>query len=355
MIECSGKTFFAVSDAVTGRMCRMGKEDVNFSDGARILIWDGDRELTEAALRGAVGVVFPKGLPDHRIKGALRIAEFCRLPVLRVNCGLDSLISDAWEKIAILDAAGQKLFVNPDLETINGYFGSRTRKKARNTCFMLQYEGSAEAHEGAERFDGIAVGEEYTRGKSEEEIYELLCDIADKNTGTQIVAAAGFGGTDEFCSAVRAIYRAGVWGRFSLLCCGVRTPEQADECISIIHREFCRLDTEGREFNGFIPKGIAVEAPLMLLSRPKHRMIDFFCADFDSLRRLLSGSGDVNVGQERTAEYISAFIKTAGDRSIALKGVKGISEGALRGLEDTGAISHIYASRQSAERIGQWI
>ncbi len=355
MIEWSGKSVFPASDAVTGRMCHAGRAAYETSDSARILIWDGECELTDAALRTAVGVVFPKGLPDSKLKSALRVAEFCRLPALRVNCTPECLSQDAQKKIAILDTAGGKLFVNPDLETINSYLSRKKSKKARNVCFLSEYDGNARSVYTDGQLDGVVVRTECTRRDCEEELYEKLCDVADTHTGMQIVGWASFSGRESFSCAVRAVYRAGVWGRFSLLCDGIYTPEQADECLSVIHREFCRLDAEGREFNGFIPKGICVATPLILLSSIKNRMIDFFCADFETLRRLLSGSTDKRVGEKQTAQYISAFVKASGEKKLALKGIGAISPEALHILAQTGCLSEIYADAQTASIIKRWL
>ena len=355
MIEWSGKSYFTVPDAVTGRMCQADKVTHEPSDSARILIWNGECDLMDAALSTAVGVVFPNGLSDSKLKSALRVAEFCRLPALRVNCTHERLSQDSQKKIAILDTAGGKLFVNPDLETINSYLGRKKAKKARNVCFLSEYSVNAPSKYCDTQLDGTVIRIECSQRECEEQLYEMLCDVADTHTGMQIVGVASFNGREAFSTAVRAVYRAGVWGRFSLLCDGIYTPEQANECLSVIHREFCRLDAEGREFNGFIPKGICIATPLLLLSSIKSRMIDFFCADFQALRRLLSGSADKTVGEKQTAQYITAFLKASGEKRLALKGVGGISSESLHILADTDCLCEIYADAQTASTLKRWL
>ncbi|MBQ9112036.1 MAG: hypothetical protein IJY08_00470 [Clostridia bacterium] len=355
MIECSGKTFFSSADAVTGRLWRIGKGDGVSSDMAKILLWDGSAELSDALLRTAVGVVFPMGISDDELKRASRLAEFRRLPAIRINCGLDGILGDACEKIAILDSERKKLYINPDLETINSFFGVKARKPPKNISVLSEYS-DAPLPDG---FDGLIVGKALPTLAGEDEAYEYFCDIADKNMGLSIVATADLGSDDEhgdsFISRVRAIYRAGVWGRFSLLCTSVNTPDRADTCISLMHKAFCGLDSEGREFNGFIPKGIAISTPLMLLSRPKHRIIDFFCMDFARLRRLMTDSRDIQTGDVATAEYISAFAREAATSKITLRSGGALTPEALRRLTADDTVSQIYATPNELRKVRQWV
>ncbi|MBE6577496.1 MAG: hypothetical protein E7653_05100 [Ruminococcaceae bacterium] len=332
MIECSGVCYFKGAEAVTGRLCQSGKPVSR--DTAQILLWNGKDELSEAMLSSAVGVVFPNDLGESAIEKASRLAEFCRLPALGVNFS-PALANDS---IAILDSAHSKLYVNPDLETINCYFGAHTRQAKRNTNTLLETSGTVRVADTTHC--GLVAGR--THELDEQKYYEYLCELADTNTGAELVACANACDSDRFISDTRAIYRAGVWGKFSLLCTCVCTPEHADELVMLLHKVFCMLEDEGREFNGFIPKGILVDTPLLLLSKPKHSVIDFFCLDFERLRKGLSASQDPRVGETDTARYIEEFAKKARGARISLRGTDNARPNVLSELLETVAPHRIY-------------
>ena len=352
MIEYCGKTFFSSADVVTGRLWTMGRDEGETSDVAKILLWTNETDMSDRLLRSAVGIVFPDGISEEELRRASRSAEFRHLPAIRLNCPSDSILTALNERIAILDSGHKRLYVDPDLETINSFFGARAKKVPRELSILSEV-----CHfplpDGC---DGLVVGQQLSADTSEDEAYEYFCEIADKNTGMSIVAVAEFShnstdSADSFISRVRAIYRAGIWGRFSLLCTSVHTPAHADSCIALMHKAFCQLDREQREFNGFIPKGITISTPLMLLSRPKHRMIDFFCIDYPRLRTLMTDTIHTDVGADETAKYISAFIREASTAKIALRSKGTLTSNIIDSLGGDDVISQIYAMPSEISRL----
>ena len=346
MIECSGKPLCFATETVTGRLWNAGRGDGALTECAKIVFWNGESELTDTLLRTAVGVVFPSTLEDEKASYAARLAEFCRLPALCIDKG--AIEGDGvYERIAILDARHGKLYVNPDLEVINAYFDTATRKKPRNICGVL--EGDALGVEGA---DALFVGSSFPHTATESEAYEFFCDIADKNTGVSLVACADLSyGIDSFISRVRAIYRASVWGRYSMLCRGIHTEKDAEICVSLIHHVFCRLDSEGREFNGFIKKGMTVDTPIMLLSRGQAKLFDFFLLDIPRLRYLFTSSNVPEDGLESLVRYIEAFSKSVGKASIALRIDLDTPIPTLRELAAGIPISDLYSDVSTLRRV----
>ncbi len=332
MIECSGVCYFNTAEAVTGKLCSSAK--TGSSDTARILLWNGKDELSEALLSSAVGVVFPNDISENAKNTASRLAHFCRLPALGVTFPAE-LSSDS---IAILDSSHAKLFVNPDLETINNYFGAHTRDKKPSIRYML--ETSTAASVADTPYSGLVARAHHSL--NEQKYYEYLCELADTNTGAELVACADASDTERFVADTRAIYRAGVWGRASLLCTSVFTPEHADELVMLLHKVFCMLEDENREFNGFIPKGILVDTPLLLLSKPKHSVIDFFCLDFEKLRYALCASNDTRIGEADTSRYIEEFAKKAHGARLSLRGTENVSKQTLSALFDNVSPRSIY-------------
>jgi hypothetical protein len=336
MIECSGVCYYNTAEAVTGRLCETAKARLSSSDSAQILFWDGKDELSDTLLSSAVGVVFPSDLPSSAIDKASRLARTCHLPALGVS------LSAGIPKngIAILDASLSKLFVDPDLDTINAYFGAHKRERKRwrrmlETTDIVSLSGTP--------YCGVVA--RLRRDSNEQKHYELLCEIADANTGAELVACADSADPDSFSDEVRAIYRAGVWGRFSLLITA-RTPDELDNRVYLMHKAFSMLQAERREFNGFIPKGLLVDTPLVLLSSPRTDALDFFCFDFEKLRRLLASSLTPSVGENDTIRYIVDFVKRVPNARISLRGLEYASEQALAELMDIERVYWVYEKQR---------
>jgi hypothetical protein len=338
MLECSGTSFFTVPDAVTGRLCLADKMRGGTDEGAKILLWNGTSELSDSLLSAAVGIVFTENVVGDALTHAQRLAEFRRLPSLYLKNGISAPLRNS---IAILDSSSHRLFVDPDLETINTYFGARSRKKPTALSMILETNAPLSARERTH--NGISISGALPNDASEDICYEYLCDVADVSMGTEIIATADMRDTEAFVRRVRAIYRAGVWGRFSLLCTSVSTPEMTNACISLLHEVFCMLDREAREFNGFIPKGILIDTPLMLLSAPKDKMLDFFVLDYERLRYLLTSCAAACVGESETARYLIDFADKTHNAKVFIRGLSSATNKTLDTLLNTDLFHGIYS------------
>lgn len=284
MIEYSGKRLTTARDAVTGKLLTAKSLYSKKSDGAAILIWDGNCELSIDLLDSSVGIVLPEFLDPDKKRFAAHLAEFCHLPAICLSSTPLFGENASHYDIAILAPIQGKLFVNPDIETVSSYLCSQPHGASKRLSVLTTDSNTWDP------CDGVVIGKNLERFNDEESAYEYLCEIADKNTGVKLVTEIPFGESyDVFSARVSALYRAGVWGRFSLLCTEIKTPQRAIECISVIQSVFCQLDSTRREFNGFMPKGISVDTPLLLLDPPKSRSLDFLCFDIPSLCKSFSG------------------------------------------------------------------
>ena len=312
MIEYSGKRATTARDTVTGKLLTAKSLYSKKADGAAILIWDGECELSTELLDGAVGIVLPECLGSDKKRFAAHLAEFCHLPAICLSCPPPIEDAPSHHKIAILAPMQGKLFVDPDIETVSSYLCSHPHCINKRLSVLST---DAPAPEGC---DGIVIGKALERHNDEESAYECLCEIADKNTGVKLLTEIPLGeNTDIFSSRVSALYRAGVWGRFALLCTNIKTPQRALECVSLVESVFCRLDSSNREFNGYIPKGISVDTPILLLDPPKSRTLDFLCFDVPSLCK--SFSGGISHDPLLIGEYLLTSKKKAAPAEISLK------------------------------------
>lgn len=302
MVEFSGKTLVRAHERVTGRLCFAVSGNVpTDTEGTKIVFWDGVCNFPEALLRFAVGMV----LPDCAEHTAKEKASRLGIPVLTVENISDIFGECGKHRVAVLDTSISRLYIDPDIETVSRLlYEKRRHENAEISKLAVCSEDLMRVPQG---FDGL-VGKPL--GGSEESAYEYLCELADRNTGSRIVAAlCGNGGADKVTALVRAAYRSGVWGRFSILFCGIRLPDEASVCIEALHRAYRELDAAGREFNGFMPKGIAVETPIMLMYPDGLSAFDFFCFDTDKLAELFGGGAEKELCIPHILKYAETFAR----------------------------------------------
>ena len=279
VVEYSGNTVFGNGEVVTGRICDSNNaRSEALSGGARIVWWNGVDRVSELVMRTAVGLIAPAEYAWRACAIALAYA----VPVMCMT--VTAVSSTAFiGAVAILDTAKQRLYVDPDVDMISSVLvGDMARAPRRLTRLAM-----TDSTLLPESFDGLVMD---CNGEDADAEYRRLCDVSDANTGARIVATVRFdGGSAEFCRRVSNVFRAGVWGRFSLLCSGVYTPSGWRACALAIHSVFRELDVSGREFNGFIPRGIVIDTPRLLLDVVLMGELDLYCFDVDALIRRFCG------------------------------------------------------------------
>ncbi len=201
-------------------------------------------------------------------------------------------------QIAILDPKESKLLISPDLEALHHYtVQTATHSMETQLPSPICIHGkplrlSAIVSTGSivPKSDAEGWLMESPLG-SEESMYEHYCDMADRAAGIPIAAVIRLRDRENeesrLCAELRALFRSSVYGRFSLLFRGILTEHHLRYAMNTLHRVFCELESEGREFNGYLPKGIVLDAPLLLLDPPKLDAWDLLCIDQMRINRLL--------------------------------------------------------------------
>jgi len=262
----------------------------------RIVSYDRSSELSgkEAAL---IVVEDNSGIPDD-LK-AVGIIALCHNSITS-HCpviSLSHLPKDCEGKIALLDPAAGALFVSPDITTVNQYksvIGCPIRKKAplRLPCgkairILSVPRGIWEVpREG----DGYLIDIEdmiFTGEDLEERLYEAYRDSAEKSVGVSIIAKIN--SVEYRYEQIRALMRGGVYGSFSVLFGGILTISDADKALTYLRRAYCELELEGREFNGYLPRGLYIDTPYLLSISEEIRGFDFFVYDTEKILRLMTG------------------------------------------------------------------
>lgn len=159
----------------------------------------------------------------------------------------------------------------------------------------------AEENKNDGETSGILVDCKEILEDSEEPLYERIRSLAEETPEREIGILVQSDFKEATETQIKAIFRAAVYGELFLVFGDVFTNEDAELAKDCANRAFRSLLEEGREFNGFIPKGILVDTPLALLSHISEQGFDFFCIDEKRLIRLLVGG---KVGYEDMARRI---------------------------------------------------
>ena len=122
----------------------------------------------------------------------------------------------------------------------------------------------------------------------EESIFEAYRDVAERAFGVPITVIAEY--DVFFGERIRAILRSAVYGEFSLLLRGILCEKDLKNALSSISRIFCELETDGREFNGYIQRGICIDSPMLLHQPLSSDGIDVCVIDAERLINLMTNN-----------------------------------------------------------------
>ena len=122
----------------------------------------------------------------------------------------------------------------------------------------------------------------------EDSLFEAYRDIAESAFGISVTVTAEYDGI--FSERIRAILRSAVYGEFSLLLRGILCEKDLKNALSSISRIFCELETDGREFNGYIQRGICIDSPMLLHQPLSSDGIDVCVIDAERLINLMTNN-----------------------------------------------------------------
>lgn len=234
---------------------------------------------------------------DERIVGVVRIDDG-ECPTAEPPCPsitLASLPRECNGRIALLDPAEGRLFVCPDISTVNEYtprLASAGKRKSvshftlPNGRALRLVERVQNAAEARERM-GASLLLPNARPLPEEELFETYRDVLEGDIGNchRVMLSAD----NDLEVSLRALMRAAVWGECEAVLCGVHSKKELEGALRALHRCFCELEADGREFNGYIPRGLCIDTPYMLSIAETLCGADLFLYDTDRLLYLLCG------------------------------------------------------------------
>ena len=191
-------------------------------------------------------------------------------------------------KIALLDPTARRLFVSPDLNVVNQYVGKirmTASQKADDVLVLPRYNCVSRFCRPSEgcllEYSPIVIS------KDEEEIFDFYRRMAEYTTSASVTVSVNT--RSEFLKTVRAIYRSAVYGNISMMFRGILNGNELTKALSDSHKAFCELEDEGREFNGYIPRGLCVDTPFLLYANVPASGLDFLVFDMGRIIYLSTG------------------------------------------------------------------
>ena len=236
-------------------------------------------------------------------------------------------------KIAILESAAATLYVSPDLKVLTRYrrtwfCGNPTVGKSEIPVFPVLCKNmpvmSGSGGLLADFADYLnATGKASADVLHEEEYFERYRTLAEECYGRSITVLLSVNRPEAALrSELRGLYRAAIYGDFSLLCAGFGTAGEIHACPEFLSRIFCELRAEGHEVNGSLPRGVLADTPLLLAADRLPTGIDWVCPDTGRLISLLCGTPTgmavSEVAKEEALRLIASAPLLAGARLRAV-------------------------------------
>ena len=241
----------------------------------------GAESLGENCIVGMINI----NAPSSTVQGNASICPTIALDSLPVACD---------GKIALLDPMSGRIFVSPDIDTVNHYVPRLISFKPDfPTLFTPKgkrvrvYRHLSDTSNMSEEGSGFIFYQPSRRNYFENELYELYRDTLESAAGRSVFFVIDADGDIE--KHLRATLCAAVYGRASLFFRGIFCLEQLKKTLDTYKRVFCQLEAEGREFNGYVPRGLYLDAPAMLVNNEPLDGLDICVIDVKKLFLHLCG------------------------------------------------------------------
>ena len=303
------------TDTVIGRISFF---DEGYTEGSVLFVY-GDEPIERSALLLRPPVAIIVVCCDETES----IGELCAVGVPCMVLEWDEALGRGCKnKVALIDIERGILALDPSIDTLNFYTDEK-RKRPTNfvTCAVGQCLNSyAERACGGEYEHFWVFSETVREGGSffesaialwEERCPELLTVVMRVPDGVESSA-------HRFSEQVEELFRASLYGSFALAISDFFCEEELGRALKLLHKAFCVLEAEGREFNGYIPRGLVFSSPLWLFRPCPVTNPDFIIFDLDSLLpRLIGLDAEQIIKKEKALKkelfcvferYFSSFI-----------------------------------------------
>ena len=275
----SGRVAVGGSSAVLGRVKLF---DESYTEGSILCVRGGERLDREALLLcppiaiivfcnecfDSLGEACSIGVPCLVLDGANMRCELCK------------------NKVALIDTERGILTLDPSIDTIELYSSKRNSCSASLDCAVGKIFTDTNIEKkslaGIDLFlaDASIIGNddafEVAVGLGERFCPELLIFNLSVPKGNE-------GEERAFSELVESIYRAALYGSLAISLSCFDSEAELSRALRLLHKAFCILEAEGREFNAYLPRGITISSPLWLMRSSPVTNPDFIIFDLDTL------------------------------------------------------------------------
>ena len=294
--KCEEKPFFC--SPVVGRLVFEKNMDSFNSDSALIRVTSGvsDEHIND----------------DPRTVGLVIVGDgktgVVSLPSIKVT----ELPEECVGRIALLDPCCGRLFISPDISTLNKYLPHFFQGQQEKLPTFILRDGkklslSMIRDEDNIGDEGDSLIQFNVKGENEEELYLKCSALTENAVGRRMTLMLS--AEDTSVSTLRALMRSAVWGELSLLLCGILSENELTDIMKKYCHAFCDLESDGREFNGYIPRGLCIDSPYLLSLSHSLRGVDFFIYDAERLTSLFCN--ERNTPPSTAILYVLSKIKNA--------------------------------------------
>ena len=310
------------------------------------------KEALLAVVCGAAYEYDPCFFDDPRTVGVVFVSdsetEMTELPHPSIT--VYELPSEYNGRIALLDPEGERVFISPDISTVNKYLPrlfhrsedslpSFVLRDGKKLSLSVIREDGKDGHEG----DIILPLPDLNDA---EELYGRCAETVENATGKQVTFLIS--AEKISVSAISALMRSAVWGDVSVLLRGILNEDELTAFLQSFCHAFCELETDRREFNGYISRGLLIDSPYLLSLAEGLYGVDFFVFDAEALLSLFSGGrkGPPEEVFSHILTQISAVVSKRKDVPCgALLGENTLSPSFCAALERCGVERYVTAPR----------
>ena len=275
-----GKVALGGSETLIGRINFF---DEGYTEGSVLFIYGGERiDRTALSLRPPIAIV---AICCER---GDTVADICSLgvPCIFVDWA-ETLSKDCKNKVVLLDTERGILALDPSIETLNFYSNEKSKRASNNfPCEQGRFLKSF--NEDIRRLDFehfLVFGDSACDGGSFFESAVSLWERRCPESLTIALRAPDYSESSarDFSERVEELFKASLYGSFALAISDFYCEEELERALKLLHKAFCNLEVEGREFNGYIPRGVVFSSPLWLCRPCPVTNPDFIILDLDRL------------------------------------------------------------------------
>ena len=214
----------------------------------------------------------------------------------------------------IIDTEHGILTLDPSLDTLGAYSASKQKGAiASFDCSRGKIIKELDVQKSAvENFDYYLSSASILQS---EDVFESAVGLWERLCPELLIldVAVPNGAENEarvFSERIEELYRAALYGSLAISLSGFDCESELTDALRLLHKAFCILEAEGREFNSYLPRGITVSSPIWLTRPSPVTNPDFLLFDIDTLLpSLFSLTPDEIIKKEKALkkELLSAF------------------------------------------------